>query len=151
MRANRLPMGEHLANFDAFAGTWVLIPELSNYQTGQPPKAATYRIQPGDGDVAYEVEWTTESGEQKSQAFRTRLEDDGEDGAWSALTYPRTLASTVREGGVVVAHARRMLNSDGSRLEVLQIAFHADGSVASQNRSVYQRADADPESASVGG
>ena len=133
-------MGEHLANFDAFAGTWILIPELSRYQTGQPPGAATYRIQPTEEDVAFEVEWTSAEGEHKTLSFRTRLEDDGEDGAWSGLTYPRTLASTVREGGMIVSHARRMLNTDGSRLEVLQIAFHADGSVASQNRSVYRRA-----------
>jgi len=142
---NELPMT------DLYLGNWLLIPELSLYQAGDPPAAGKYSIErDGDGELRLRVDWlpgkdaawlNTSFG---GPADGTPQSLEGPPGGPDAFTLTRvderTLDSAALRNGETIAYARRVASSDGKLLAVVQEARAGDQLI--RNFQVYRRADA---------
>jgi len=136
---------------DTFLGVWLLIPELSLYQFGEPPVSGRYEITANDDQITFAVSWTaTEGGPELSTAFGGH--PDGRPialpvaaGATAPDTFTitridhQTLDSEALMNGQSVSYARRRVSNDGTLLSVVQEAHLPDGRVM-RNFQVYRRA-----------
>lgn len=136
---------------DLYLGEWLLIPELSLYQSGTPPAAGRYFIDArSDGSLLLRVEWQAgEGGRWLSTSFGgpadgTRQPLDGPPSGPDAFTLTRvderTLDSTALRNGETIAFARRVASSDGQLLAVVQEVRAGDQLI--RNFQVYRRAGA---------
>lgn len=115
-------------------GTWQLIPELSFYEEGGPPKTAVYKIRVTDAEAQFILSWTQQDDKEVSMQFGGIA-----DGTPRDVEYPKgaqasysiidqqTLDSTMYINGVEMAYARRVASNDGKLLSVLQSNMQPDG------------------------
>jgi hypothetical protein len=127
-----------------YLGIWILIPELSLYQTGTPPLSGRYTISENETEVHFEIEWVDINGDEHILTF-----GGSHDGARHPITAPgvtevsfmgvddHTLDSTAYDNGEVVMSARRVVSKDGTLLAVSQVIHTAEGK--SSNFQVYRR------------
>lgn len=129
-----------LADLRRFLGTWRLLPEHSRYASGPPPQRGLYRLEAaGDGALRFHVDYVDGSGESKQLEYTVPFHEG--EGAGARLVDASTLDTTVRQGGRVMAHARRVLSADGRTMTVTQSGTAPDGQPFA-NVSVYAREDA---------
>ncbi|MCI0709770.1 MAG: hypothetical protein L0154_06360 [Chloroflexi bacterium] len=130
---------------DLFVGKWQL--READYESGQPPREAAYIIEHDHNGYCVKMDWLTDDGEHiRAEYFAI---PDGEqypvdnpaavDNTMSMVRIDeKTLDSTVKQNGDVVAHARRVLSKDGNIMTITQSTSTLDGNTF-QNVSVYVR------------
>lgn len=143
---------------DLFLGDWELIPELSLYQTGDPPASGRYEIRDADGEIRFDLRWTGEADGQE-HALSFGGSPDGRrqpiprpegappgtpDGLTITRVDARTLDSQALVGEAVVAYARRVVSRDGALMAVLQEARPPEGAPL-RNTQVYRRVGPVPD------
>lgn len=130
---------------DLFVGKWQL--READYESGEPPREATYTIDHDRGGYCVQMDWLTEDGEAMRAEFFAIPDGKqypvdnpaAEDNTMSMVRVDeRTLDSTVQQNGDVIAHARRMLSRDGNTMTITQSTSTPDGNTF-QNVSVYAR------------
>lgn len=119
-----------------FLGSWELVPDLSRYEVGSPPKSATYHLEAEGDGIRFTIDWVGADDKPQHLVFTLRFEDTGDFGM--SLVDARTLDTVVRRDGQVTAHARRVLDEEGRTLTVTQSGHSPDGR-AFTNLSVYRR------------
>jgi len=133
-----------MSSADKFYGTWILIPELSIYQQGEPPRSGKYLIQEDGEKIVFEIEWTDATGKEFQLAFGGPL--DGQKHSVdtpgiSDVLYQKidhlSLESIAYNDESVLLYARRAASADGSLLSVSQVSYTDSGSVT--NLQVYRR------------
>lgn len=122
----------------AFVGVWRLCPEKSRYESGSPPASATYRIEARGEDVRISAEWHDKHGQEQRMGYSLRCGGGGD--VTLDLVDDRTLDTTVKRGGAVVAHARRVLSEDGATMTITQSATSPEGKPVA-NVAVYEKAE----------
>ena len=132
----------------AYSAKWILIPELSFYEQGEPPLSGEYHISVKDDTASFAISWTPAGGEETSIGFGGPLDGqphDVEQPAGAKASYTRidqyTLDSAMFMNGQEVAYARRLVSHDGQLMAVLQTGFKPDGS-SFRNTQVYRKAAA---------
>lgn len=127
-----------------YLGIWILIPELSIYQTGQPPWSGRYTISGNETEVHFDIEWVDVNGDEHSLVF-----GGTHDGTRYPITAPgvtevsftvvddHTLDSSAYCKGEVVMTARRVASKDGKLLAVSQVIHSATHTTS--NFQVYRR------------
>ena len=130
---------------DLFIGKWLL--READYESGQPPREAAYKISHDHSGYCVEMDWLTDEGEHmRAEYFAV---PDGsqypvdnpaaEDNTMSMVRVDeKTLDSTVKQNGDVVAYARRVLSEDGNTMTIIQSGPTSDGATFN-NVSVYVR------------
>jgi hypothetical protein len=128
-----------------FLGTWALLAEASVYEQGDPPRSGTYTLSKDGDALHFAVAWTDNAGQARTVEFsmvpdglRRPLEDPAASSGSLTFVDAQTLDSSVFQGDVLVAHARRTLEEDRQRMKVVQSSVRADGSRFS-NVAYYQR------------
>jgi hypothetical protein len=141
------PRGEGFASeaIKPFLGTWVLDPSKCQYEHGDPPRSATYRIRLNGSEVAFALESVLSDGWVASYTYsivpdgRDRPSPDPDLGdTMMTRVIDRTLETVCRRNGLVVLHNVRTLSDDGKTLAVSRAGVTQLG-VAYRNRSVYFR------------
>jgi hypothetical protein len=133
-------------SIDRFLGRWTLDPTGSDYQVGEPPMTATYRIEGDEETLAFHVEYGVEG---MAMAFTYVTHPDGEahgyddvngviDELKTTLIDDNTLETTSWSNGVEVAHAVRIVSDDGQSMKIVQSGVAADGRRFT-NVSVYRK------------
>jgi hypothetical protein len=135
-----------MPNEDPFVGQWLLDPPQSRYELGEPPASGRYHIQPDGDGYLVTMEWETPEGERHKASYRSV--PDGIDYPYEnpavaetvSMTRvdERTLDSTSKKGGQIIAHARRVLSLDGRTMTVTQSGLTPDGTRFA-NLSVYKK------------
>ncbi len=130
---------------DAFLGEWELVPELSLYENGEPPRSGTYRLSLDGDAIAASIDWVDAQGASETVAFGGPLDGsevvlDTQGPAVLALERldAATLDSVVRVAGQQVAWARRRASDDGQLLAVVQTGATPEGEPF-RNFQVYRR------------
>jgi hypothetical protein len=116
-------------------GSWLLLPERSRYQHGEPPRRGTYAIAPAAGGLAFTLEWEDSKGAHRAE-FRLHYDRD-QPGSLEWVD-DFTLNTTVERGDLIVEHASRQLSEDGQSLHIVQRGFTSDGR-AFVNEAFYSR------------
>jgi hypothetical protein len=104
-------------------GTWLLVPELSHYEVGEPPESGVYQIETAQGVVTFRIKWH-KAGQDFEVSFAAAL-----DGRAVTAEFPgidsflvrdedNTLISEAFAKGQMVARAVRRVAGD--LLSVLQ-------------------------------
>ncbi|MTH97863.1 hypothetical protein [Roseibium sp. RKSG952] len=131
-----------------FLGTWILDPEESDFEQGDPPKSATLRIEDNFGMAIFTMNQVAADGEVTNDSFEALPDGPevklGKSGLVDAMRLvfqnDRKLVSEARRGGLTIMKAERELSEDGTTLTVTQTVHLVD--VASfKNISVYKRAN----------
>ena len=130
---------------DRYLGTWELVPELSLYQSGEPPRSGRYALESEGDALAVHIDWVDAQGEPGEASYGGPT--DGSEIELDAPGAPRltlqrvddaTLDSAVFVDGEQIAWARRRASTDGSLLSVVQSGTDAEGT-AFRNFQVYRR------------
>ena len=127
-----------------FAGTWQLIPELCQYQDGQPPRDCTYAITTRDQDVTCTLSWTDEHEKAHDLSYGGPM-----DGTVIALKGNKLEASFTRIDayrldsssyfdGRETAYAHRKVSQDHSLMVVLMVHHHKEDR-STRNFQIYRR------------
>ena len=128
-----------------FLGTWALLAEASVYEQGEPPRSGTYTLS-RDGDaLRFAIAWRDAAGQDRTLQFSMvpdglprPLEDPTAGSGSLTFVDAHTLDSSVFQGDVLVAYARRTLEENGQQMKVVQSGVRADGS-RYRNVAHYQR------------
>ena len=130
-----------------FAGSWVLLPELSLYEFGSMPTSGDYRISVDKGQVAIELSWKMEDGPPQSMTYggamdgrREHIDAPGIDELSFNRIDERTLDSSAFAAGVRVSYARRAVSHDGHLMTTVQEGPSPSGGTF-RNFQVYKRKD----------
>jgi hypothetical protein len=131
---------------DPSAGTWVLDPARSAYQSGAPPRRMTVVIEVSGTEVKVIANGIGATGDPIATSYRAKL--DGKDyPANGSTTYDAiairqidrfTRETTRKKGGTVVQTARSVVSPDGKTLTVTSRVTKSMGVVAT-DVSVYAR------------
>ncbi|MTI42904.1 hypothetical protein JM93_04285 [Roseibium hamelinense] len=130
-----------------FLGNWILDPDESEFEQGDPPKSATLKIEDNFGMAVFTMNQVGADGEVTNDRFEAVPDGPevklGKSGLVDAMRLvfqgDRNLVSEARRGGLTIMKADRELSEDGSTLTVTQTVHLVD--VASfENVSVYRRA-----------
>ena len=128
-------------------GAWELIPELSFYQEGEPPKKCVYEISVVSDNASFKLNWLQNDDQEISMSFggvADSLPRDIESPPGAQASYTivdnSTLDSTMYMNGSEMAYARRVVSSDGSLMSVLQSNSTPDGQRI-RITQVYKRVD----------
>ncbi len=136
-----------MSAIEKYNGHWVLIPELSIYQRGEPPLSGVYIISTENGHVNFRIQWTDLSCSSHTLEFGGQA--NGEKQASDApgvshVSYEKIdnliLDSTAYGGNggeQKLLYARRAASKDGSVLSVAQVIYADDK--AYSNFQVYKR------------
>lgn len=129
---------------EKFEGEWILLPELSIYQNGEPPLSGKYIIRTNKGVVEFEIEWTDSTGKAHKLAFGGPLDGEKHEvktPGLSSVVYKKindfTLDSYAYSGDKMLLNARRVVAEDLSLLAVSQISYGDEGALT--NLQVYRR------------
>lgn len=131
---------------EPFLGKWILVPEESEFDQGQPPLAGSCQIGREDDLITFKMEWTDADGTPQQAAFAGRpdglnvpLDQSGlvesfclyfsDDGA---------LISEAKRGGEVIMSAKRTITDGGTVLDIEQ-TVHVPGDGPVTNSSIYRR------------
>lgn len=135
-----------MASDDKFLGTWELIPEMSQYELGQPPRSGIYKVSASGSGYAIEVDWTTPEGALAHLAYHAIPDDQvypQADNAFADATSmthvgERRLDSSAFKAGRLTLHVSRILSENGLTMHVCQTNHTPDGAEL-RNRSVYRK------------
>ncbi len=130
-----------------FLGTWIMDPDESEYDQGDPPKSGTYRIEDDSGLLIFTMNWIDADGTSHSESFSgipngkpIRLRESGlVDELVLFFETPRKLVSEARRGGLTIMKAARTLSDDGTSLTIDQVVHVLDDQTF-VNTSIYYRA-----------
>ena len=127
-----------------YLGTWQLIPELSIYQSGEPPASGVYVISADGDNINFDISWTDLAGQSHELAFGGPLDGYLYETDAHGVTHvmyeaidERTLDSTAFVDELIVLYARRVASADGELLAVSQTQPGEQGAVT--NFQVYRR------------
>lgn len=133
-------------NLEPFLGIWVLDPEESSYEHGEPPDKAVYEIVADGRALIFAVEYEV-GGMELGFRYRTLpngIEQPYEDpngivdSIISTFTGPQEIETISRSGGEVLALAVRTISEDGLTMTVQQKGT-AEGGRQFVNVSVYNK------------
>ena len=130
-----------------YLGVWILIPELSHYEKGQPPLNGKYTISGDDAHIHFDVEWTDAQQAPHTLEFGGALNGQKHEVHAPGITSvvylkidDNTLDTTAYNDDEVVIYARRLVSQRNELLTVLQRTHTPEGSFS--NFQVYWREDA---------
>lgn len=130
---------------EKYLGTWLLVPELCIYQSGDPPFEGEYIISQSSGEISFRIIWKDGSGKSHELQFGGPLDGEkhpSETPGVTEVSYERiderTLDSTAFNHENTVMYARRVASNDGTMLAVSQVLYGSEG--PSSNFQVYRRA-----------
>ena len=99
---------------DRYLGTWELVPELSLYESGEPPRSGRYALESNGDALAVHIDWVDARGEPGEASYggptdgsEIELEAPGEPRLTLQRVDDATLDSAVFVGGDQIAWARR--------------------------------------------
>jgi hypothetical protein len=129
-----------------FLGVWELDPTASDYEVGDAPTRASYRVEGNDQQLDFHVEYDL-GGVAMSFTYVTH--PDGLHHAYhdvngvidelkTTLLDERTLETTSWREGTEIAHAVRIISADGDSMKIVQNGRTAEGE-AFTNLSVYRK------------
>ena len=130
---------------DLFLGSWRLVPEVSLYEFGDPPRSGDYTLA-AEGDVLHvSIAWVDAQGEPGHTEYggpmdgsEIPVDDEGSPVLTLHRVDERTLDSAVRLAGKQVAGARRVASEDGALLAVVQTGRTPEGQPF-RNFSLFKR------------
>jgi len=131
---------------DAFLGTWIMQPELNEYEFGTPPQQGSYIIETDGEGYLVTMDWIT-ADDNKMNISYNAIPDGKEyptDPATGVDTMSMTrisdkvLDSDAKKDGAIVAYATRILSEDENTMTVKQSGKTPDGQKF-VNTSVYVR------------
>jgi hypothetical protein len=135
-------------SIEPFLGTWVLDPTESRYEFGTPPQQGQYTLAYAKGTLEVTMDWTDAAGKDFHMVYSAV--PDGLDHPYSdsptvdtictTLVDARTLDTISKKDGAVLAHGRRILSEDGSRMTVVQSGNKPDGE-RYENFAVYIKSE----------
>ncbi len=130
-----------------FLGTWILDPDVSNYEQGSVPWGGSMKILEKDGEIGFFMKTVEGEGETVEANFSGI--PDGEDRPMPQNPFADTLSlslntdgdlvSEAKRGGLTIMVAKRELNEDGSQLTIYQTVHLLDAG-SFTNEAVYVRA-----------
>lgn len=121
---------------DPFIGTWVLDPNQSQYQYGNPPVKGSYKISTKVDQYVFEMKWETQDGTEHEMSFqampdgveRPYYDDPAVADSIRLTRIDRlTLDSETRKGGDITARASRQINEEENTMKVVQTGKTPDG------------------------
>ncbi len=133
--------------YAGFLGTWILQPHLSEYEQGDPPTAATYRITDVDGRIHFAIHQSDPDGSDHRVEFSGVADgkrvpfSGGElaDELAIVAVSQRELNSYAYFQGKEVMVAQRQLDESGQAMRVIQLVRFQNGANVA-NTSLYLRA-----------
>jgi hypothetical protein len=140
-------------NVHGFIGTWVLRPEKSRYELGQPPQTGSYTIEEDGDGLTITMDWVAADGKAYHQVYRgipdgksyPYDENPAVDAFSMTAVDARTLDTEATKDAQVVSYARRVLSEDGQIMTVTMSGNTPQGT-AYTNLAIYERQPA-PENA----
>jgi hypothetical protein len=127
-----------------YLGDWTLIPELSIYQKGTPPRSGKYSISRKAGIIWISIVWTDLDSKEYSIAFGGQADGIKRESDAPGVTHvsysevdENTLDSSAYNQGHITMYARRVVSNDGQLLAVSQTRYLEDGNCS--NFQVYRR------------
>lgn len=132
--------------YQGFLGSWVLDVETCDYEQGDPPKSAIYKIAEAGDELVFDMDWIDANDESHHASFQappdgTHLPFNGGELADTlsvTAVSEHQLNSSAYRGGIELMVAARSLSEDGSKMEVLQKVNLPDGT-SPTNRSTFHR------------
>lgn len=131
-------------NAEKYNGHWILLPELSIYQSGEPPLSGQYVIRSVESIVEFEIEWIDASRERHKIGFSGPVDGEKHDSESPGITsviYEKIdesiLDSTAFSEDKILMYARRAASLSGDLLAVFQVIHGEEGKLS--NFQVYQR------------
>lgn len=128
-----------------YLGRWELVPELSLYESGEPPRQGTYVLEASSEGISVSIDWVDGNGESGAASYGgptdgTEIELEAPGSPKLTMTHKDdgTLESAVFVEGTEVAWAQRRASSDGQLLSVVQSGRDAEGEPF-RNFQVYRR------------
>jgi len=131
-------------SIEKYSGTWILVPELCIYQSGEPPTEGTYTISRNSVDISFLINWKDRGGKEHELRFGGPLDGKKHPSQAPGITDvsyeridERTLDSTAFNHNETVMYARRVASGDGFLLAVSQVIYGDKGALS--NFQVYRR------------
>jgi hypothetical protein len=141
-----LAMSSDLGAAEAALGTWKLNVSKSKYTPGPLPKSATVTYEASDG--GYKRTGETIEADGKKTAFEYTAKYDGKDypvtgsELFDTITIKRiddhTAEATLKKGGKVVRHAKRVVSKDGKTMTITMTGTNDKGEKV-HNVAVYDK------------
>lgn len=140
------PAGPPPAAPDPFVGAWVCDPARAVYESGQPPRSASYQIAPDGAGLRFTVQWVTAAGQPGGAVYQSvpdgRDYPAGPDGSADTVAHTRVdagrLDTVAKRQGQVVAWESRVLAADGATMTITQAGMDDQGRPY-RNTAVYVR------------
>jgi len=131
---------------DVFLGTWIMQPDLNDYQFGNPPQKGSYIIETDGEGYLVTMNWTTADGKDMTMDYHAIPDGKeyptdpatGVDSMSMTRMSNTVLDSVAMKNGVMVAYGSRILSDDGNTMTVKQSGKTPDGQEFI-NTSVYVR------------
>ena len=127
-----------------YIGTWILIPELCIYQSGEAPLNGSYKIQSDGTDVRFSIVWTDIEGTDHAIDYggpidgsKHPIDSSGTTSASYLRVDENTLDSTVYDNDKKTMYARRIVSAGTDLLAVVQVEYKPEGKLS--NFQVYRR------------
>jgi len=136
--------------YAGFLGIWTLVPDSCDYEQGEPPKEATYRIgEEADDKLVFAMHWVDAKGETHQHEFSGEPNgkpmpfNGGElaDALVVTAVSERELTTSALSRGEELMVAQRQLDETGSAMRITQIVRFPGGSSES-NVGVYRKSAA---------
>jgi len=109
-----------MKGIDTFLGKWMLNPDRSNYELGEPPQSGTYEILEKDQILTFKMAWKDSAGDHHEMEYSEIC--DGKfheypvkeiaDELCLRLKSESLLESIAKKGGKIVLSAKRELITD---------------------------------------
>jgi hypothetical protein len=136
-----------MAQQPAYAGTWLLLPELCLYDEGDPPTSGVYTLAWSSSGIEISIAWQAADGQSHSISFGGpgdgSLQPTGNDvPSHLSITHidASTLDSSAFDGTTEIAYARRRVSGDRRLLVTVQTGVRSDGT-RFRSFQVYERED----------
>ncbi|HEX5502567.1 MAG TPA: hypothetical protein VFW96_08075 [Thermomicrobiales bacterium] len=120
---------------DPLVGAWVCDPARAVYESGQPPRSASYQIAPDGAGLRFTVQWVTAAGQPGGAVYQSV--PDGRDyptdppGSAETVAHTRVdagrLDTVAKRQGDVVAWESRVLAADGATMTITQAGIDDQG------------------------
>ncbi|MCP4447184.1 MAG: hypothetical protein GY811_17820 [Myxococcales bacterium] len=135
--------------YAGFLGIWTLIPESCDYEQGEPPKEATYRIAVEGEELVFVMYWVDSDGSSQQVEFSGPPNgkpiplDAGElaDSLVVRAVSARELTTSAYSKGEELMVAQRQLDETGTAMRITQIVRFPNGS-SECNVGVYRKSAA---------
>lgn len=132
--------------YSGFLGIWTLIPESCDYEQGEPPVEATYRISEDGDTLVFVMHWVDDKGETHQLQFSGPPNGEpmpfngGElaDALVVTAVSARELTTSALSKGQELMIAQRQLDETGTAMRITQIVRFLNGSTES-NVGVYRK------------